>query len=210
MYKMKISETKVIDLSSEVTKTDGSNDGIWHFGNRLNIEEELIIGFSPTNYHCFIICGEQEFHPRFSINPCKLQPSRKNSVRAALFIRIKNIKRDELLNFQNYLIAMKDKRTPTCHTGLLQVLSKGIGIRIPRHSIYKTTPQSFLRGIIEKGLIDKDSIPLEIEFYKTRSKTISEMYFDIKIVRWRYGWIFSLFNLHYRFLKLFKPQLLVR
>lgn len=207
---MKISETTVIDLSSEVTKADGTNDGIWYFGDRLNIENELIIGFSPTNYHCFIICGEQEFHPRFSINPCKLQPSRMNNVRAALFIRIKNIKREDLENFQKYLMAMKDKRTPTCHQGLLQVLFKGIGITIPRHSIFRTTPQSFLKGIVEKGLMDKNGHSLELEFYKTRSKTLSEMYFDIKVVRWRYGWIFSLFNLHYRFLKLFKPQLLVR
>jgi len=207
---MKISETTVIDLSSEVTKADGTNDGIWNFGDRLTIEKELIIGFSPTNYHCFIICGDQEFHPRFSINPCKLQPSRKNNVRAAFFIRIKNIKREELESFQKYLIAMKDKRTPTCHQGLLQVLSKGIGIRIPRHSIFKTTPQSFLKGIVEKGLIDKNNSSLELEFYKTRSKTLSEIYFDIKIVRWRYGWIFGLFNLHYKILKLFKPQLLVR
>lgn len=207
---MKFSENQVIDLSSEVTKQDGTNDGIWYFGERLNIENELIIGFSPTNYHCFIICGEQEFHPRFSINPCKLQPSRKNNVRAALFIRIKNIKRDDILEFQKYLIAMKDKRTPTCHQGLLQILDKGLGIKIPNHSIFKTTPQSFLKGILAKGLVDKDNHSLEIEFYKTRSKSLADMYFDISIVRWRYGWIFGLFNLHYRLLKIFKPQILVR
>lgn len=207
---MKINESAVINLSHEVTKSDGTNDGIWYFGERLQIENELIIGFSPTNYHCFVICGEQEFHPRFSINPCKLQPSRKNNVRAALFIRIKNISREEIISFQKYLMAMKDKRTPTCHQGLLQVLERGIGIKIPRHSIFKTTPQSFLKGILQKGLIDKNNQPLEIELYKTRGKSLADMYFDISIVRWRYGWIFSLFNLHYRFLKIFKPQITVR
>lgn len=207
---MKINEEKVIDLSSEVTKADGTNDGIWYFGDRLNIEQELIIGFSPTNYHCFIICGEQEFHPRFSINPCKLQPSRKNNVRAALFIRIKNVSRDEILSFQKYLVAMKDKRTPTCHQGLLQILSRGAGIRIPRHSIFKTTPQSFPKVILQKGLVDKNNQALELEFYKTRSKSLADIYFDIKIVRWRYGWIFGLFNIHYQLLRIFKPKILVR
>lgn len=207
---MKINEEKVIDLSSEVTKADGTNESIWYFGDRLNIEQELIIGFSPTNYHCFIICGEQEFHPRFSINPCKLQPSRKNNVRAALFIRIKNVSRDEILSFQKYLVAMKDKRTPTCHQGLLQILSRGAGIRIPRHSIFKTTPQSFLKGILQKGLVDKNNQALELEFYKTRSKSLADIYFDIKIVRWRYGWIFGLFNIHYQLLRIFKPKILVR
>lgn len=207
---MNINENSVINLSHEVTKADGTNDGIWYFGERLQIENELIIGFSPTNYHCFVICGEQEFHPRFSINPCKLQASRTNNVRAALFIRIKNISREDIISFQKYLIAMKDKRTPTCHQGLLQVLERGIGIKIPKHSIFKTTPQSFLKGILEKGLIDKNNNPLELELYKTRSKSLKDIYFDISVVRWRYGWIFGLFNLHYRFLKLFKPQILVR
>lgn len=207
---MKINENNIIDLSSEVTRADGSNDGIWYFGDKLAIENELIIGFSPTNYHCFIICGDLEFHPRFSINPCKLQPSRKNNVRAALFIRLKNIAPSDLAAFQQYLTAMKDKRTPTCHQGLLQVLSKGAGIRIPRHSIFKTTPQSFLKGILQKGLIDKNNNAIELEFYKTRSKSLADMYFDIKIVRWRYGWIFGLFNIHYQLLRIFKPKILVK
>ena len=71
----KIVQDNIINVFHEVTKSDGSNEGIWYFGNKLTIENELIIGFSPTNYHCFIICGSQEFHPRFSINPCKYQPS---------------------------------------------------------------------------------------------------------------------------------------
>lgn len=206
---MNINEISVINLSQEVTKSDGANDGIWYFGDRLDIENELIIGFSPTNYHCFVICGDQEFHPRFSINPCKLQPSRKNNVRAALFIRIKNIPKSDLLRFQHYLAAMKDKRTPTCHQGLLQILERGIGLKIPGQSIFRTTPKSFLKGILEKGLIDQHQNNLDLEIYKTRNKSLKEMYFDISILSWRYAWVFSLSNLYYGLLKLFKPQILV-
>jgi hypothetical protein len=207
---MKFNESSVINVSNEVTKADGTNDGIWFFGERLQIENELIIGFSPTNYHCFVICGEKEFHPRFSINPCKLQVSRKNNVRAAFFIRIKGVSRAEILKFQEYLVSMEGKRTPTCHTGLLQVFEKGIGIRIPKHSIFSTTPRSFMRNIFKRGLIDKNGQPLSFEVYKTRNKTLAEMYFDISIVRFRYAWLFSLFNIYYRILNIFKPQILVK
>lgn len=207
---MKMTQNTLINVSNEVTKVDGTNDGIWYFGEKLTIENELIIGFSPTNYHCFIICGDQEFHPRFSINPCKLQPSRKNNVRAALFIRIKNIPKEDILNFQQYLMAMKDKRTPTCHQGLLQILERGIGLKIPNQSIFRTTPQSFLKGILEKGLIDKDKNELELEVYTTRNKPLKEIYFDVSILSWRYAWVFSLSNVYYQLLKLFKPQILVR
>lgn len=207
---IKIKQDAIINVSHEVTKSDGSNDGIWYFGNKFAIENELIIGFSPTNYHCFIICGDQEFHPRFSINPCKYQPSRLNNVRAALFIRIKNISKEDILNFQKYLSAMKDKRTPTCHQGLLQVLEKGIGLKIPNQSIFWTSPRSFLKGILEKGLIDKNNHELALEVYTTRNKSLKEIYFDISIIRWRYAWVFSLSNIYYQILKIFKPQILAR
>ena len=207
---MKITQKSFINVSHEVTNADGTNDGIWYFGNRFKIEEELIIGFSPTNYHCFIICGNQEFHPRFSINPCKLQPSRVNNIRAAFFIRIKNIPKEDLLKFQNYLLAMKDRRTPTCHQGLLQILQRGIGLKIPQHSIFKTTPRSFLKGMLEKGLIDKNYNSMDLEIYTTRNKPLELIYQDIKILTWKYGWVFNLSNIYYHFLKLVKPQVLVR
>jgi hypothetical protein len=207
---MKFNESSVIDVSHEVTKADGTNDGIWYFGDRLQIENELIIGFSPTNYHCFVIAGEKEFHPRFSINPCKLQPSRKNNVRAAFFIRVKDVAREDILKFQEYLVAMEGKRTPTCHQGLLQILDRGIGIRIPKQSIFRTTPRSFMRNIFKRGLVDRNGNALTLEVYKTRSKTLKEMYFDISIVRFRYAWVFGLFNIYFKILSVFRPQILVK
>lgn len=207
---MNEAKNDLINLSLEVTKSDGSNDGIWYFGDKLSLKNELIIGFSPTNYHCFIICGDQEFHPRFSINPCKLQPSRPNNIRAALFIRIKNIPAEDLVSFQQYLITMKDKRTPTCHQGLLQILKKGIGLEIPKQSIFWTTPKSFLRGILKKGLIDKNKNKLELELYTTRNKPMKDILFDISLLSLRYAWVFSLSNFYYGILKLVNPGILVR
>lgn len=205
---MNLTKDFFINLSNEVTKPDGSNDGIWYFGDRLKIEDELIIGFSPTNYHCFLICGKEEFHPRFSINPCKVQPSRLDSVRAAVFIRIKNISKEDLLKLQNYLLTLKNKRTPTCHQGLLQVLEKGIGIRIPKHSILGTTPRSLFNGIAQKGLLNKKGEPLSLEFYTTRTKPFARVLFDISIITWRFSWVFFLSNIHFRLLRIFKPQVL--
>lgn len=205
---MKVDNDLFINVSHEVTKADGTNDGIWYFGDRLKIEDELIIGFSPTNYHCFIICGKEEFHPRFSINPCKLQPSRIDNIRAAVFIRIKNVPKEDLLKLQNYLVSLKNKRTPTCHQGLLQVLEKGIGIKIPRHSILGTTPRSLIKGFVKKGLVDKNNNTLPLEFYTTRTKPFTRVYFDISIITWRFAWVFFLSNLHFKLLRHFKPQIL--
>jgi len=204
-----IAEIDILNVSSEVTKSDGTNDGIWYFGSKFNIEDELIIGFSPTNYHCFIICGKQEFHPRFSINPCKYGPSRANNIRAAFFIRIKNISKEEIKNFQDYLCSMKDKRTPTCHQGLLQVLRNGIGLRIPKQSINWATPQSFIKGILKKGLVDKNNYERPIEVYITRERSLEKIQSDISIISWRYSWVFFLSNIYYHFLRKLKPSILV-
>ncbi|MBC7712875.1 MAG: hypothetical protein H7177_06025 [Rhizobacter sp.] len=207
---MKITQDAIINVSHEVTKADGTNDGIWFFGNRLNIEDELIIGFSPTNYHCFIICGDYEFHPRFSINNCKLGPSRKNNIRAAFFIRIKNIPKNDILKFQIYMEDIKGKRTPTCHTGLLQILDRGIGLKIPQHSIFKTTPKSFLTGVMERGIVDINKNSLELEVYSIRNKPLDMIYKDIALVNLKFGWIFKLSNMYFRILRLFRPEILVR
>ena len=207
---MKIDKSSIINVSHEVTKSDGSNLGVWYFGDQLNIENELIIGFPPTNYHCFVICGNHEFYPRFSINPCKYRPSRINNIRAAFFIRIKNISKEDIETFKKYLSEMKDKRTPTCHQGLLQVSKKGIGLRIPNQSIYWTTPLSLLKGIMKFGFVDKNNIELPLEIYTTRNKSLKEICMDISIIRWRYAWVFSLSNIYFQLLKIFKPEILVR
>ena len=125
-----------------------------------------------------------------------------------MFIRIKNISKEDLLKLQNYLLTLKNKRTPTCHQGLLQVLEKGIGIRIPKHSILGTTPRSLFNGIAQKGLLNKKGEPLSLEFYTTRTKPFARVLFDISIITWRFSWVFFLSNIHFRLLRIFKPQVL--
>lgn len=203
-------ELSYINVSDEVTKADGSNDGIWYFGDRINLEEDLIIGLSPTNYHCFVISGEQEFHARFSINPCKLQPARKDNIRAALFFRFKGIPKEELKSFQNFLIQMKNKRTPSCHAGLVQVLILGLKLTVPGTTVGRVTPKSFLSILWEKGLLDRNGNRLSCEVYTTRNKSPETIFEDIKKIETKYSWVFWLSKIHYFFLKYTHPSLTVR
>ena len=199
-----------INVSDEVTKADGTNDGIWYFGDRINLDEDLIIGLSPTNYHCFVISGEQEFHARFSINPCKLQPSRKNNIRAALFFRFKGIPKEELKAFQNFLIAMKNKRTPSCHAGLVQVLILGLGLTVPGTTVGRVTPKTFLKILWEKGLFDRNGNKIQCEVYSTLNKSPQTIFADIDRIEAKYSWVFWLSKIHYFFLKFYKPEITVR
>jgi len=203
-------EHKYINVSHEVTKADGSNDGIWYFGDRINLEEDLIIGLSPTNYHCFIISGEQEFHARFSINPCKLQPSRKDNIRAALFFRIKGIPKEELKTFQQFLVAMKNKRTPSCHGGLVQVLNEGLGLTLPGTTFWSVNPKKLIKILWEKGIVDRHGNNLKCEVYSTRNNSPKKIFTHISIINIRYSWVFLLSKIHYYFIEKFKPEITVR
>ena len=201
---------EAIDVSHEVTKKDGSNDGIWYFGNQVNLNEELIIGFSPTNYHCFIICRGYEFHARFSINPCKVQVSRKDSIRAALFFRFKNIPTDKLIAFEAYLLKIKSKRTPSCHIGLLQALKCGLGLSIPKHSLFTLSPARFLENLWRNGLVDESGVQYSLEAYTTRPLTPNKILADVHILNIRYYWVFLLSRAHFYFIDKWKPNKTLR
>jgi hypothetical protein len=199
-----------INISNQVTKDDGSNDGIWYFGNEINLKTDLIIGFSPTNYHCFIISGDHEFHARFSINPCKVQAARVDNIRAALFFRFKDIPKSELEKFQLFLLKMKNKRTPSCHVGLLQVLFLGLDLRLQKLDLEKSSPKSFLKSLWEHGLITNDGRKLSYDVYSSRDKTPDMIFSDIDKIEAKYSWVFWLSRIHFFFLKHFQPDLIVR
>lgn len=182
----------ITNLSHEVTKQDGTNDGIWYFGDKINLNEEVIIGFSPTNYHCFIICGDYEFHPRFTTNPCKLVPSRKNNIRAALFIRIKGIDQKRLVAFQTFLSQLKGRHTPSCQEGLLQALNIGLGLRIPNVKISRILPHQFITELFFKGLIDQNGEKVKFEIYSTREKPLTQIFEEIEKVEKKLTWVFNL------------------
>ncbi len=195
-----------IDVSNEVSKKDGTNDGIWYFGNQVDLDQELIIGFSPTNYHCFIICRGYEFHARFSINPCRVQKSRSNNIRAALFFRFKHIPVEKLKDFEAYLINLKNKRTPSCHIGLLQALKTGIGLSIPHHPLYSLSPAKFLVNLWTHGLVDEQGHHFAVEAYTTRPLSPNKIINDVQWLNLRYYWVFVLSRLHFHFIEKWQPQ----
>jgi hypothetical protein len=201
----------VINVSSEVTKRDGTNDGIWYFGDRIDLKRELIIGFSPTNYHCFIICGDQEFHPRFATNPCKLKDAKKDNIRAALFIRFYDISPDELENFQQFLIAKKGSFTPSCQEGLLQILKKGLGLSIPGIKSKNILPKAFITNIFEKGLVNSENKKLRFDIYSTREKSLQNVFSDISVVETKLTWVFNLSSFIYNHIvKVLLPWKVIR
>ena len=124
-------KTEVIDVSSECIEESGENRGIWYFNEKFQMKNDLLIGMSPTNYHTFIVVQDREVHPRFSFNQIKFRPSREGSIRAGLFIRIKNLNDDEIKGIRDYVGTLKGKRTISCVEGVRQFLYYGAGLSVP-------------------------------------------------------------------------------
>ncbi|TNF27767.1 MAG: hypothetical protein EP319_10665 [Deltaproteobacteria bacterium] len=166
-------EVSFFDLSDEVVLKNGQNPGIWTYNQDFKLNNELIIGFSPTNYHTFIICGSCEYHTRFAFNKNKLRNSRHTSIRAGMFIRIKGISSEELFHFRSKLLNLIGTRTFSCIDGVTSILKKELGIEViglqddARHLDEYVTPM-MINGFRRNG------VKLDHELYLTREKTLAQ------------------------------------
>ncbi len=172
-------EISFFDLSSEVEMKDGVNPGIWNYNDDFKLNNELIIGFSPTNYHTFIICGSCEYHTRFAFNKNKLRSSRHSSIRAGMFIRIKGIPSDELFHFRSRLLDLIGARTLSCIDGVTSILKKELGIEVIGLDDSVRHLDEYVTPMITNGF-RRDGIKLEHELYLTRPKSLEQTEKEMK------------------------------
>ena len=196
---------QIQNLSEEVTSADGSNNGIWNFSEPINLGKEIIIGFSPTNYHTFFISGSCEYHTRFSFNRTTLRASRPSSIRAGFFVRIRGLDPKTLMYFRSDLERWSKRRTKSCVHGIFEILKSSIGLEIVGLSEDATYLQDYVKPLLLNGLKDQYGFQPELSFYTTRDKDIqtilkemdehsrsfdlvlkasSFLYHSLRIIRW--------------------------
>ncbi len=175
-----MSNWQLIPVHKEILQQMKSYRGIWRFGERFNLQTEVFLPMSPTKYHCFIISGDHEFHPRFSFNKGKIVKSHSNVIRAGLFLRIKNLSPENIRKFQEFLPTLKGIRTPSCHLGVLQALRTGLNIKIKGAQNDKMTPSQFIKAILELGFEDQDGKDIPFEMYVLKDKSVDEILDEIK------------------------------
>jgi len=196
-------ETEIIDVSSECIDERGINGGVWHFGDHLNLEDDIIIGMSPTNYHTFIIAKDIEAHPRFSFNKIKLRPSRKSSIRAGLFIRIRDLNEIDLQCIREQIDLFRGKRTLSCVEGVRQSLYYGAGLAIPFFANKDLYISQFLYKLIKFGIWTPEGKRLNIQIFKTRDKSLEEMFKEICYTESYFLWAGILSFYLYKILEIF-------
>lgn len=201
----------VRDVSGQTLMKEGKNLGIWNFGESIDKTTDLIVGFSPTNYHTFIICRDTEYHPRFAFNPPRIGKSRRRAIRAGAFLRIRGLTEGEMLFLEYHLKNLKSKRTPSCHVGAFQALNSGIGLSIKGvQSPEKLSPHQFLYFALTNGLCTPSEESLKVDFFTTRSKSLSTMFNEMLHFERKFRWFYILSDFYYALLKFFNPKSIIR
>lgn len=195
----------VLDRSQESMHSDGRNLYIWDYGTSLNRQTEIIIGMSPTNYHCFLICNETEYHPRFSFNKAKLTRPRRQAIRAGVFIRLKGLTHEQVLMFENYLKTLSAKRTRSCHLGVLEALAHGAGITIQESEQLNMSPLQFLSLILKNGFALKGQA-LELEINTIKQLSINEMLDEVRFFQTKFKWAYLMSDFYYFILTRLNPN----
>lgn len=194
------------DLSNEQLRIDGKETGIWNFRNEIDLQNEIIIGMSPTNYHCYLICKDTEYHPRFSFNQARVARPRRSAIRAGFFVRIRGLNHNEMEMFSHYLKNIQNIRTRSCHLGVLEALKEGANIEIAYPVKSNLTPLEFFNHLVYSGL-KKDGRKLEIDFFSTKGSSLINIQNEIHYfqTKFRFAYIFS--DMFHKLLKVFWPKL---
>lgn len=201
-----LTDKRIVPVYREIADSRLSEKGIWHFGSRFNLKKEIFIAMSPTNYHCFIISGDFEFHPRFSFNPVKLIKPQQNKIRAGMFFRLKGIPQTEIEQFQRYLPCLKSVRSPSCHIGVIDAINNGLGIKINNIPIKKISPSDFFTCTLKNGLVNKQGEAVEFELYLIKNKTIDNIMEEIIFFENKFSWIYIASDIFYFLLRFFLPK----
>ncbi|WP_413291249.1 hypothetical protein [Bdellovibrio sp. HCB337] len=160
---------EVVELFPEVFVGE-KNATFWKFGDKINFETDIVAGFSPTNYHSFIICKDIEFHPQFSFNPTRIIPRRRETIRAGAFVHISGFSKETIDQFYDLLLAQKPNRFPSCHMAVLMLLNEGLGLELDDSRRIRYRPSRMIQAMLDnKGHFEKKN--LKARFHLLKDKT---------------------------------------
>lgn len=160
---------EVVELFPEVYVGE-KNATFWKFGDKINFETDIVAGFSPTNYHSFIICKDIEFHPQFAFNPTRITPRRRETIRAGAFVHISGFSKETIDNFYNFLHAQKPKRFPSCHMAVLMMLNEGLNLELDESRHIRYRPSRMIQAMLSnKEHFAKKNLKARFHLLKDKS-----------------------------------------
>lgn len=146
---------------------------------------ELILAFTPNNYHTFVIAGDLEYHA--TIYPAKnfYRYVNENSFRSGLFIRFPDVSEEQLLKVKNYIRLMNGHKTDLCVYGSLEVLARGADIMAPKKGYFSL--KKFVKSILKKGFHNSNNEKVPFQLFISGQKSMKKMFSDMSSIERKFG-----------------------
>ena len=129
----------------------------------FDTQSELIISFSPKDFHASLIVDNLEFHGSFYPQKSFTRFLETSFFKAKIFIKIKGVKEKEIHELKRTIQSSVGLEFKTCLAAIYYVLEKGAGITPPTRSDFSIS--KLLRKSLQKGFKDSNNNPLNTELY---------------------------------------------
>ncbi len=169
--------------------------GKWKVPEDFRAGEEVLIAFSRKNGHAYLIAGKYEVHGHFIFKKTFSRDFCELSCEPLLYIRFKNITREDLILIENYIESHEGVRESSCINYCLITLFNSLGIRINSQKKNIVNLEDCLLNILHSGA-SRNEREQEVEVYKTLPWSILQIVNHFNLLEKR----FSLTHICSRFL----------
>ncbi|MFK7822622.1 MAG: hypothetical protein AB8G05_00580 [Oligoflexales bacterium] len=167
----------IIDLTSYI---EDALIPLEAFSNR----QELILAFSPHQYHTFVVAGDFEFHGVIYPGKGSYRLIRDKAFRSGFFIRFPNLKIANIVRTKQYIKLMDRHKSELCMHAALEVLARGADINLKKKKVHNLS--SLVKEILKNGFVDSKGNKIPIQIYRSYHKDMETIFGGIRRIELLY------------------------
>ena len=170
----------IFNVSSK-SRHSTSGATFYNFENDVDLNSDLLIGLSPTNYHCFLLCKNFEYHPSLSMRKSRMLTKKNQVIRACIFFRISGLSMDQVNLVEKELLKQVKRRTESCHLGVYDFLASTIGMSSKySQQELRYHPSRFIESFLENQIKFLKCPKAKIDVFLVRDLDLIQTMADIK------------------------------
>ena len=132
-------------------------------------QPELILAFSPHNYHTFIVAGDFEFHGVIYPGKGFYRNVRDHAIRSGFFVRFPQQSIENIIRTKDYIKLMHQHKSELCLHAALEILARGADININKRKV--RTLSGLAKAILKKGFVDSQGHKVPIQIFRAYHKS---------------------------------------
>ncbi len=161
--------------------------GRWLLPKDFSLRSEVLIAFSRKNGHMYLLAGKYEMHGHLIFMKTFSKLFTPRTPPAVVYIRLKNLTRDQIINLETYIESNQGVRHSSCINYVLITLFTSLGIKFctrDGHLILK------LKECLDAALIGNVQIGnevLPVEVFRTENIEMAKIYDHFEKIEKRFA-----------------------